>query len=146
MFSFFVVPRNRQPLLGMPDIETQGILTINCNTIELQEDNDLENCKANTRQNIKATEKQYTDTDGSKFKILDKIMVSDNNSNSIKYFLQGPNSDANKKASDEIKQQLQRELKHIFNGIWYFDGTLSLQAKPDSKPYQVPPRCIVHAL
>ena len=45
MFSFFVVSRNRQPLLGMPDIKTLGILTINCNTIELKEADGLENCK-----------------------------------------------------------------------------------------------------
>ena len=33
MCNFFVVLGNRQPLLGMPDIEILDILTINCNTM-----------------------------------------------------------------------------------------------------------------
>ena len=33
-----------------------------------------------------------------------------------------------------------------FNGKGCFNGTFSLQVKPDSKPYQVPPRCIAYAL
>ena len=52
MCSFFVVPQKRQPLLGMPHIKTLGILTINCNTMELKEVDGLENCKANIRQEI----------------------------------------------------------------------------------------------
>ena len=35
MCSFF--PRNRQPLLGMPDIRTLSILSLNHNTIEAKE-------------------------------------------------------------------------------------------------------------
>ena len=73
-------------------------------------------------------------------------MVNNNNNNRIKYFLSGPNNDANKKASDEIPQQLQREVKDIFNGIKFLDGTFSLQVKPDSKLYQLPPRCMTYAL
>ena len=34
----------------------------------------------------------------------------------------------------------------VFNGIGYFKGTFSLQLKPDSKLYQVPPRCVAYAL
>ena len=45
MHSFFVVPENRQPLLGMPAIETLGILIINCNTLEMKESDGPENCK-----------------------------------------------------------------------------------------------------
>ena len=36
MCSFFVVLQNRQPLVGMPDIKTLGILAICCNTIEMK--------------------------------------------------------------------------------------------------------------
>ena len=64
----------------------------------------------------------------------------------IKYFLPGSNSDNIKRASAEITQQLQRDFKGVFNGIGCFNDTLSLQVKPDSKPYQVPPRCIACAL
>ena len=38
-----------------------------------------------------------------------------------------------------------RTLK-ILNGIGCFDGTFSLQLKLDSKPYQVPLRCLAYAL
>ena len=54
-------------------------------------------------------------------------MVNHNNSSNIKYFLPGPNSDADKKASDEITQQLQRYFKDVFNGIGCFDGTFYLK-------------------
>ena len=139
MCSFFVVPGNRQPSLGKPDIEALGILTINCNTIESRETDSLENCKTNMRQEINATEKLLTNTDGSKFEIEDKPMVNDNNNNSIKYFLPGLNSDADKEASFTITQWLQREFKDVFNSIGCFDGTFPLQATPDSKPYQACP-------
>ena len=33
-----------------------------------------------------------------------------------------------------------------FNGIGCFNGTFSLQVKPDRKPYQVSPRCIAYGL
>ena len=69
MCSFFVDPGNREPLLDMPDTETLGILSINCNTIEAIEVDGPENCKANTRQEINATEKHHTNTDGSKLKM-----------------------------------------------------------------------------
>ena len=35
---------------------------------------------------------------------------------------------------------------NVFNGIGNFEGTFSLQLKPDSKPYQAPPRCVAYAL
>ena len=34
----------------------------------------------------------------------------------------------------------------MFNGIGHFEGTFSLQLKPDSKPYQAPPRHVAYAL
>ena len=34
----------------------------------------------------------------------------------------------------------------VFNGIGHFEGTFSLQLKPDSKPYQVPTRHITYVL
>ena len=73
-------------------------------------------------------------------------MVNNNNNNSIKYFLPGPNSDVDKKASDEITQLLQINFKDVFNGIRCFDGTYPLQVKQDSKPYWVPQRCIAYIL
>ena len=34
----------------------------------------------------------------------------------------------------------------VFNGTGGFEGTFSLQPKPDSKPYQVPPKHVAYAL
>ena len=82
----------------------------------------------------------------SKFDNKDKPMFIDKEPNTINYFLPGPNVDNDKRVSVEITQQLQRDFKHVFTGIGYFDGTFSFQAKPDSKPYQVPPRCVDYAL
>ena len=73
-------------------------------------------------------------------------MINDTDNYNIKYFIPGPNNDADKKASDEITKQLQREFKDVFNWIRCFDGTFSLQVKLDSKPYQTPPKCVTYAL
>ena len=146
MCSFLVVPRNRQPLLGMPDIETLGILTINCNTIEMKEADGPESCKTNMSREIYMTEKCYTNTQNmSDFGNEDKPMVTDNDSNNIKYFLPGPNSDSDQRVIAEITQQIQKEFNDVFNGIECFNGTFSLQVKPDSKPYLTPLRCIAYA-
>ena len=100
MCSFFVVPRSRYPLLGMPHIETLSILAINCHTIEMKEVDDPENRKTNTSQQSDVTEQYYTNTDSiSKFKNEDKPMGTDNDNNSMKYFLPGPNSNNSKRVS-----------------------------------------------
>ena len=93
--QFLLVPGDRQPLLGMSDNKILGILP----TIESQEADTLENCKANMRQEIKTMKKHYTNTDGSKFEIKNKLMVNDNSNNSMKYFLPGPNYDGDKKGN-----------------------------------------------
>ena len=48
--------------------------------------------------------------------------------------------------STKTTKQLQRDFEYVFSRIGCFDGMLSLQVKPDSKPYQVPPRCVVDVL
>ena len=45
--NFFVVSGNRKALLGMPDIKTLDILTINCNTIDTQESDWADKCNIN---------------------------------------------------------------------------------------------------
>ena len=60
MCSFFVVPGNGQHLLGMPNIKTIGILTVNCNTIEMKEADSSGNYKTNTSQEIDTTGEYYT--------------------------------------------------------------------------------------
>ena len=43
-------------------------------------------------------------------------------------------------------QKIHNTFGDVFNGIGCFKGTFSLQLKPDSKPYQAPPRCVVYLL
>ena len=45
-----------------------------------------------------------------------------------------------------MTKKVHEEFHDMFNGIGCFKGTFSLQLKPDSKPYQAPPRCVVYAL
>ena len=73
-------------------------------------------------------------------------MVDNKLSNTMDYFLPGPSYDNDQRVSTEIIQQLQRDFEYVFNGIQCFDGTFSLQLKPDSKLNQVPPRHVAYAL
>ena len=66
--------------------------------------------------------------------------------NEIEYLLPGASKDSDKKASTEITKQLQKEFQDVFTGIGSFDWMSSLQVKPDSKPYQAPPRHVAYAL
>ena len=51
--------------------------------------------------------------------------------------------DANKRKSSTIMQKIHKTFGNVFNGI---GCTFSFQLKPDSKPYQVPPRHVAYAL
>ena len=78
MCKIFVVPGNRQALLGMPDIDTLHTKHINSNTIDTQGTNRANNCSTNTAicqasrheqhytnmiQEADRTEKCYANTD-----------------------------------------------------------------------------------
>ena len=157
--SFLSVPRKGQALLGMPDIETLGILIINCNIIDMKEVDGTENCKTNTdnsqeptseqhyvnmKQETGTTEEYCTNTDSIlEFENKNEPMVTDNGN--IEYFLPGPNSNIDKRVSAEITQ-LHREFKDAFNGIRCFNGTFLSQVKPDSEPYQAPQRHVAYTL
>ena len=45
-----------------------------------------------------------------------------------------------------MTQKIHEKFGNVFNGIGCFEGTFSLQLKPDSKPYQVPPRHVAYVL
>ena len=62
------------------------------------------------------------------------------------YFHSSPNAEADKRKSIKMTQEVHNTFGDVFNGIGCFKGTFSLQLKPDSKPYQVPPRHVVYAL
>ena len=65
---------------------------------------------------------------------------------SINYFYSSNNVDAYKRSSSAMMQGIHMRFGYVFNGIGCFKGTFSLQLKPDSKPYQAPPRCVAYAL
>ena len=149
MCKSFVVLGNWQALLGMPDIDVLIIININIHSIGREHGGGNDNCctnkaaaqSAEIMQKTNRTEKSYTNTDNiSKSDNTDKPMVNNKLSNTIYCFFSGPSCDSDKKGSDEITQQLQRNFEDVFNGIGCFDGTFSLQIKPDRKPYLVPPR------
>ena len=52
----------------------------------------------------------------------------------IVYFLPGPSQESDRRANAGITKQLQKDFEYMFNGIGYFDGMVSLQLKPHSKP------------
>ena len=45
-----------------------------------------------------------------------------------------------------MTQKIHNTYGDVFNGIGCFEGTFSLQLKPSSKPYEVPPRNEAYAL
>ena len=65
---------------------------------------------------------------------------------SINYFHSLNNVDADKRSSITMVQGIHTRFGDVFNGIRCFKGTFSLQLKPDSKPYQVPPGHGAYAL
>ena len=64
----------------------------------------------------------------------------------MEYFLSGLNYESNKKRSTETTQQIHKDFEVVFNGIRCFDGTFTLQLRPDSKPYQVSLRHMAYTL
>ena len=72
--------------------------------------------------------------------------VNPNSNTLTKYFLSSPNVETDKRKSTEITQQIHTEFDNVFSGIGSFEGTFLLQLKPNSRPYQVSPRCVAYAL
>ena len=111
-------------ILGMPYIDTLNIININMNTIDTRDGSGAKNllyrkdhfpehmaqttiCKhdAGNGQN---QEMLYNTDSISKLDNTDKPMVKNKLSNTILYFLPGPNYDNDKRPSAEITEQLQR--------------------------------------
>ena len=116
------MPGIGQAFLGMPDIETLDIITINCSSTDTKEAEGAKNHKTKTancwestseehyinmRKEADTPEKCCTYTDSiSKFENNDKPMVTD--SDAIHFFLPGPNRDNDKRVSTAITKLLQR--------------------------------------
>ena len=45
-----------------------------------------------------------------------------------------------------MMQKIHTRFGDVFNDMGCFEGTFYLQLKPDSKPYQAPPRHVAYAL
>ena len=53
---------------------------------------------------------------------------------------------ADKRQSSKMTQKIHDRFGNIFNGMGCFDSMFSSQLKPNSKPYQAPPRCVAYAV
>ena len=107
-------------------------------------------CRTNTKQEVEQDVKQHTS------KVPNAAVntmqtpngqIDSNNSNVvIDYFYSSWDTSSNKKDSAVMTKKVYNDFHDVFNGIGCFEGTFSLQVKPDSKPYQAPPRHVVYAL
>ena len=97
---------------------------------------------------MNAVEKGCANTDAdSKIKQGANSQSSQDNANKItNYFFSSPNVEADKRKSIELTQKVHNTFGDVVNCIGYVESTFSLQLKPDSQPYQVPPRHVVYAL
>ena len=141
---FFVVPGNGQVLLGMSDIAALKLININIDSIQAE----MAEYKTNTDQEMHEVKEGYANTDAdSKTKQGTKGQNGQNYANnSINYFFLSSNVDADKRKNSDLIQKIHNTFGDIFNGIGCFEGKFSLQLKPDSKPYQVPPRHVAYVL
>ena len=152
---FFVVPGNRQVLLGMSGSVVHNLINLNIDSIQTVAAEHKINKKQETHTGIVAcTNKSITKGEGPK----DNSMSADNKQDtkghshpgnkciSINYFQSSNNIDADKRSSIAMMQKIHTRFGDVFNGIGCFKGTFSLQLKPDSKPYQAPPRHVAYAL
>ena len=149
---FFVVPGNGQALLGMPDTAAHKIININIDSIQAVEEECNTNIgdtgESNTTQEAPVVEKSCTNTKADS-KVDNNINSHNANTNVnslTNYFFSSPNVQVDKRESIKLTQRIHKVFGNVFNGIGCFKGTFSLQLKPDSKPHQVPPRCVAYVL
>ena len=136
------------------DAYTAALNLINVNIDSIQAE--ATECKTNTGNmresnrtwEMHVVEKGYANTDvDSKIKYSTNGQNDKDNVNKINnYFLSSPNVEADERKNIELTQKMHSTFGDVFNGIGCFEGTLSLQLKPDSKPYQVPQRHVAYVL
>ena len=104
--------------------------------------------ESNTTQEVHVVEKSCTNTVADS-KVDSNVNDHSNNNNvntTTNYFLSSPNVEADKRESIKLMQRVHNVFGNVFNGIGCFEGTFSLQLKPDSKPYQAPLWHVAYAL
>ena len=139
---FFVVPGNGQALLGIPDTAVINIINVNIDSIQKE----IRDCKTNRRQEMHADIEDCTNKDAHSMAKQQGNSQQHQANKLISYFYSSNNTDADKSKSNAMTQRIHETYGEVFNGIWYFEGTFSLQLKLHSKPYQAPPRHVAYAL
>ena len=140
---FFVVPGNGQALLRMPDTAALKLINLNIDSIQAE----VPERKTNTKQEMHVVAKgTYMDMDSKTTQGANGQNSQNNANKSINYFFSSSNVDADKGKSSDMTQKIHNMFGDVFNGIGCFKGTFSLQLKPDSKPYQMPPRHVAYVL
>ena len=128
----------------MPDTAALNIINLNIDSIQVE----ITRCKTNRGQEMHAVVEGCTNRDTGIITKQDTNGQNDqNNSNkSINYFYSSKDIDTDKRKSSAMMQKIHKTFGDVFNSIGCFEGTVSLQLKPDSKPYQVPPRHVAYVL
>ena len=131
-------------LLGMPDTTALNIINLNFDYIQAE----ITECKTNIGQETHVTAKACTNMDAGAITKQDANSQNDQNTinKSINYLYSSSNIDEDKTKSSTMMHKIHKKFGDVYNGIGCFKGTFSLQLKPDSKPYQVPPRHVAYAL
>ena len=139
----------------MPDTMALNLINLNIDSIQTV----AAECKINKKQEthtgiVVCTNTSTTRDEGTKDNSMSGDNKQDTNSHShsgnkhisINYFHSSNNIDADKRSSITMIQKIHTRFHNVFNGIGCFKGTFSLQLKPDSKPYQAPPRHVAYML
>ena len=105
---FFVVPRNGQVLLGMPDTAALKIININIDSIQAVKEECNTNIgdaeESNTTQEVPVVEKSCTNMDADS-KVNNNVNghnINTNVNNLTNYFFSSPNVEADKRKSIEL--------------------------------------------
>ena len=138
---FFVVPGNSQVLLRIPDTAALNILKLNIDSIQAE----IMSCKTNREQEAHMVVEGCTNINTAG--ITKQKANSQNQSNTlINYFYSSKYTEADRRESNAMTQKIHNAYSNIFTGIGCFEWKFSLQLKPNSKPYQVPPRHMAYVL
>ena len=119
-----------------------NIINLNIDSIQKE----IRECKTNRGQ------ERHADTEDCTNKGTQSTVKQDDNGQQhqtdklINYFYSSNKIDGDESKSKAMTQRMHEEYGEVFNGIGCFKGTLSLQLKLDSKPYQMAPRHLAYAL
>ena len=142
-------------MLGMPDTAALKISNINIDSIETasmwkeEHNTNIGDAKdLDTRQEADVAKVSCANMHED-LKVTNNVNGPSNDTsiNTLtNYFLSSPSIEVDKRKSIELMQKIHNMFNNVFNGIGCFEGTFSLQLKPDSKPYQAPMRRVAYAL